>query len=30
LKKVTGCGIIQNIIDLAQAKESLDLKRKLG
>jgi DNA topoisomerase-2 len=30
LKKITNCGIIQNIIDLANAKESLDLKKKLG
>lgn len=30
LKKVTSCGVIQNIVDLAQAKENIDLKKKLG
>lgn len=30
LRKVTSCGVIQNIVDLAQAKENIDLKKKLG
>lgn len=30
LKKIQNCGIIQNIVDLAQAKESIEMKRKLG
>ena len=30
LKQVAGCGIIQNVVDLAMAKENLDMKKKLG
>lgn len=30
LKKVLDCGIIQNIVDFAHAKQSIEMKRKLG
>ena len=30
LKKIVNCGIIQNIVDLAQAKESVDMQKKLS
>lgn len=30
LKKVGNCGIIQSVVDLMQAKESIELKKKLG
>jgi len=30
LKKIGNCGIIKNAVELAEAKESLEMKKKMG